>query len=364
MGQQEYVKCGPFFSKMAVDVRRISPVAFILFLASTSLGQISPGDLAEFTTTPLPNISETPHEKFNVSFYKKAQKYTEEHWREMSAGDADDFSQFSVHLETRIRQKMAEFAGNPTLSVEEMSTIIQDKIDNGELTTIEVSLLQAHTMATQEAYVERVIQIFDLRPEDLDTTPNVFCDVFEVCQFITTTTLSTSTTTVKITPKITTATSTTTTTTTTTQATTKPATEEEKISSPDTNISDRTPEEVSERSSDVGSVKTEKTITTVEKLEKTTTPSVIEEPEREPIEMNSKKDSEGAKRRSDTGSIKIEETDTTVKKLEKTTTTSVIEVPKEEPSKTNSEGWGSGASRNLDFVSELLLGSLILTLSN
>merc|ERR1712193_443215 len=347
MGQQEYVKCGPFFSKMAVDVRRISPVAFILFLASTSLGQISPEDLAEFTTTPLPNISETPHEKFNVSFYKKAQKYTEEHWREMSAGDADDFSQFSVHLETRIRQKMAEFAGNPTLSVEEMSTIIQDKIDNGELTTIEVSLLQAHTMATQEAYVERVIQIFDLRPEDLNTTPNVFCDVFEVCQFITTTTLSTSTTTIKITPKTTTATSTTTTTT-TTQATTKPATEEEKISSPDTNISDRTPEEVSERSSDVGSVKTEKTIATVEKLEKTTTPSVIEEPEREPIEMNPKKDSEGAKRRSDTGSIKIEETDTTVKKLEKTTTSSVIEVPKEEPIKTNSEvnpGWGSGASR-------------------
>merc|ERR1712083_1054861 len=138
------------------------------------------------------------------------------------------------------------------------------------------------------------------------------------------------------TPKITTATSTTTRTTTTTQdleiefskaisfyhnvlATTKPATEEEKISSPDTNISDRTPEEVSKRSSDVGSVKTE-------------------------------------------------ETDTTVKKLEKTTTSSVIEVPKEEPSKTNvevePEGWGSGASRNLDFVSALLLGSLILTLSN
>merc|ERR1719219_3261476 len=91
-----------------------------------------------------------------------------------------------------------------------------------------------------------------------------------------------------------------------THSTTKPATEEEKISSPDTNISDRTPEEVSERSSDVGSVKTE-------------------------------------------------ETDTTVKKLEKTTTSSVVEVPKEKPSKTNvevePEGWGSGASRNLDFVS-------------
>merc|ERR1719219_213800 len=129
-----------------------------------------------------------------------------------------------------------------------------------------------------------------------------------------------------------------------THSTTKPATEEEKISSPDTNISDRTPEEVFERSSDVGSVKTEETITKVEKLEKTTTPSLIEEPEREPVEMNSKKDSEGAKRRSDTGSIKIEETDTTAKKLEKTTSSSVVEVPKEESIKTNSEGWGSGAS--------------------
>ena len=47
-------------------------------------------------------------------------------------------------------------------------------------------------MASQEAYVKRVIEIFNLRPDDLDTSPNIFCEVFRVCQFTTTTTLSTT----------------------------------------------------------------------------------------------------------------------------------------------------------------------------
>ena len=50
-------------------------------------------------------------------------------------------------------------------------------------------------MASQEAYVKRVIEIFNLRPDDLDTSPNIFCEVFRVCQFTTTTTTRTRTTT-------------------------------------------------------------------------------------------------------------------------------------------------------------------------
>ena len=43
-------------------------------------------------------------------------------------------------------------------------------------------------MATQEAYVKRVIKTFNLRPDDLDTTTKIFCDVFRFCQFTTTST--------------------------------------------------------------------------------------------------------------------------------------------------------------------------------
>ena len=124
---------------MAVAFERILPLLLNLFLASTSLGQNT--SLSEFTATPPIKIKDVQHEKFETRFYKNAQNYTEAHWRDMSVGDANEFSLFSTHLETRIRQKMAEFAGNPTLSVDEMSTIIQKKINDGSLTSAEVSFL-------------------------------------------------------------------------------------------------------------------------------------------------------------------------------------------------------------------------------
>ena len=40
----------------------------------------------------------------------------------------------------------------------------------------------------QEAYVKRVIKVFKLKPEDLATTPQYFCEVFECCEFLTGTT--------------------------------------------------------------------------------------------------------------------------------------------------------------------------------
>ena len=40
----------------------------------------------------------------------------------------------------------------------------------------------------QEAYTKRVIEVFKLKPGDLDTTPQYFCEVFEFCEFLTGTT--------------------------------------------------------------------------------------------------------------------------------------------------------------------------------
>merc|ERR1719499_2362580 len=107
-----------------------------------------------------------------------------------------------------------------------MSTIIQKKINDGSLTSAEISVLQAHTMATQEAYVKRVIEIFNLEPADLDATPKIFCDVFGICQFTTITTLSTTS---ESTIPSTTTTTTTTTTTMTTTTTTKEKTTTEEV---------------------------------------------------------------------------------------------------------------------------------------
>jgi hypothetical protein len=50
-------------------------------------------------------------------------------------------------------------------------------------------------MAMKEAYVKRVIEVFKLKPKDLGTTPQYFCDVFEFCDFLPSTTTTTSKTT-------------------------------------------------------------------------------------------------------------------------------------------------------------------------
>merc|ERR1711936_925373 len=90
-----------------------------------------------------------------------------------------------------------------------MAKIFQEKSDKGEVTSAELSTLQTYTMAMQEAYVKRVIEVFNLKPEDLGTNPQYFCEVFEFCEFLTSTTSTTSTTTTTITTTITTASTTT-----------------------------------------------------------------------------------------------------------------------------------------------------------
>merc|ERR1712025_93251 len=325
------VKCGSF-SKMAVEFGKILPLLLIPFLASTSLGQ----NLSEVTTNPsksFPEIPESPHENFNVSFYHKAQNYTETHWREMTVEDANTFSQYSLHMENGIRQKMAEFAGNPNLSFEEMTKIIQDKIDDGGITSAEISTLQKHTLATQEAYVKKVIKIFDLRPEDFNTTSEYFCEVFEFCNFFPTPTPSTTSesSTAENSPKITTIT-------TKTSSTTEEI-KPESISpteNPPTSSSEKTVTQVSDRrSDDLIHHKIEEMpgdeISTTEKSD-AVTPNIVDsteemEPEVEPVKTKP---------------------ETVAKK----------------GSSRHSLDSGSGSSRTSQFASTMLLCSIILTLSN
>merc|ERR1719203_1486031 len=80
-----------------------------------------------------------------------------------------------------------------------MAKIFQEKSDKGEVTSAELSTLQTYTMAMQEAYVKRVIEVFNLKPEDLGSNPEYFCEVFEFCEFLTSTTSTTSTTTTRTT---------------------------------------------------------------------------------------------------------------------------------------------------------------------
>ena len=56
--------------------------------------------------------------------------------------------------------------------IEENKSVDVSAFDNFEVRT-----LKTYMKIMQEAYVKRVIEIFHLRPEDLDITPEYFCEI-------------------------------------------------------------------------------------------------------------------------------------------------------------------------------------------
>ena len=161
-------------------------------------------------------------EKSNLSIYQKAQSYTKR--RKLTSGAVDDLAQYSTKLEKAIHKKMAEMIGlenDSNLSNEDISKLFLEKIDSGEVTPAQLSTLQAYTTALQEAYIKRVIKVYNLKPEDLGLTPEYFCEVYAFCEFLTAKTTgkpidSTTETTTTLTTRTTTASTTETTTASTT----------------------------------------------------------------------------------------------------------------------------------------------------
>merc|ERR1711962_1353901 len=210
----------------------------------------------------------------------------------------------------------------------------------------------------------RVIEIFDLDPADLDATPQIFCDVFEVCQSTPTTTLST--TSESTTPSLTT------TTTTTKEKTTTEEVKAESIPPTTTELK-------------IAPVNNEPSTSTFKALPSSTLKPVISEETivKETVDVTEKiensdaniEDSSGPRYpspRNDDILFEFEDVlDTKTEKSVKPAVTPAVTPKKEEmlvTTKTEPEiaesGWGSGASRTSHFTFSMLLCSLILILSN
>jgi len=378
--------------KMAFDLGRILALS-LFFLAAISIEQTKSQENStntevdtEYDQDVLFDVPENPNEKFNQSFYLKAQSYTASNWRKMTAGDVDDFSQYSNKLEAGIRKKMAEVLGlenDPNLSTDDMAKIFQEKSDKGEVTSAELSTLQTYTMAMQEAYVKRVIEVFNLKPEDLGTNPQYFCEVFEFCEFLTSTTSTTSTTTTRTTT-ITTASTTTKTTSTIPLAGDEPLSSTSSSTTPKPTSVSETTAKTTEITIPTNSVKTTSKIP-ADRIEVlpvvnlTKVESDLEELESK-VEASGDEDSEAsgteapleqiAGRRSDNlnPGIVFDGTDESEQEVEaripkvKASTGSETD---SEPETDGEPGWGSGSSRtNSDITSKALLCCLILTLSH
>merc|ERR1711971_1424417 len=379
--------------KMAFDLGRILALS-LFFLAAISIEQTKSQENStntevdtEYDQDVLFDVPENPNEKFNQSFYLKAQSYTASNWRKMTAGDVDDFSQYSNKLEAGIRKKMAEVLGlenDPNLSTDDMAKIFQEKSDKGEVTSAELSTLRTYTMAMQEAYVKRVIEVFNLKPEDLGTNPQYFCEVFEFCEFLSSTTSTTSTTTTTRTTTITTASTTTKTTSTIPLAGDEPLSSTSSSTTPKTTSVSETTAKTTEITIPTNSVKTTSKIP-ADRIEVlpvvnlTKIESDLGELESK-VEASGDEDSEAsgteapleqiAGRRSDNlnPGIVFDGTDESEQEVEaripkvKASTGSETD---SEPETDGEPGWGSGSSRtNSDITSKALLCCLILTLSH
>ena len=78
--------------KMAFDLRRILALS-LFFLAAISIEQTKSQENStntevdtDYDQDVLFDVPENPHEKFNQSFYQRAQSYTASNWRKMTAG--------------------------------------------------------------------------------------------------------------------------------------------------------------------------------------------------------------------------------------------------------------------------------------
>ena len=76
------------------------------------------------------DVPEKPNEKFDQRLYQNAQNYVALNWQQMTAGELDDFSQYSAKLEAGFHNKTAEkqasqleLENDPNLSTEDMAEI-------------------------------------------------------------------------------------------------------------------------------------------------------------------------------------------------------------------------------------------------
>ena len=105
----------------------------------------------------------------------------------------DDFSQFSTQMEKKIYRILVKTFGvknyeksgcsicilnlAQAIIKENKSVDVSVSVSDTKLHNFKVRTLQKYMKMMQEAYVKRVIEIFHLRPEDLDMTPEYFCEI-------------------------------------------------------------------------------------------------------------------------------------------------------------------------------------------
>ena len=128
------------------------------------------------------NSNSLPMSPIPSSYYIKAKSYVATLLYPFKP-NVDDFSYFSTQMESKIQKILVDvFKLSHDSSSKYIMEIAKKIFEKNK--SAEVLIFKAHMKKMQEAYVKQMTKIFGLRPEDFDATPEYFCEVFGLCEFL------------------------------------------------------------------------------------------------------------------------------------------------------------------------------------
>ena len=95
---------------------------------------------------------------------------------------------YSKHLEDYLQEKVKEWT-NQNLAINDLSVKDLDTLRaSGQISDNDIKKIKDLQKTLKQIYIKKVIITLDLGPSDLDSTPDEFCEVFEICDYIPVTT--------------------------------------------------------------------------------------------------------------------------------------------------------------------------------
>jgi len=190
---------------MGISTLKLTIVAAILFQAVVS-NEISI------------QVPEVVHKEFQTSWYDVANKYAQEHYKENTVIKNEEFYNFTAKIDGLMQKKILNVTNvDITDTTADTTKILGELYRDGNVTGEQLTAIVNYGQRLQHPYIQKVIELYELKPSHFNSTEEIFCDVF-VCP-------TTTTVTEKVTTPTSTPTTITTSTTIPTTETTVPTTE-------------------------------------------------------------------------------------------------------------------------------------------
>jgi len=160
---------------MGISTLKLIIVAAILFQAVVS-NEISI------------QVPEVVHKEFQTSWYDVANKYAQEHYKENTVIKNEEFYNFTAKIDGLMQKKILNVTNvDITDTTADTTKILGELYRTGNVTGEQLTTIVNYGQRLQHPYIQKVIELYELKPSHFNSTEEIFCDVF-VCPTTTTVT--------------------------------------------------------------------------------------------------------------------------------------------------------------------------------